>query len=152
MTYSCELVDRPAQPTLVVRTRTPVERLPQVLGPAWGQVMACAGKAGAAPSDAPFVAYHNLDMQDLDVEIGCAFAQPVAGEGDVLAGTIPAGQAAQCVHVGPFDQVGAAYEALQAFVAGRGLQPNGPSYEYYLDDPQEVPLEQLRTRVVMPVR
>ena len=152
MTYSCELVDRPAQPTLVVRTRTAVERLPQVLGPAWGRVMACAGKAGAAPSDAPFVAYHNLDMQDLDVEIGFAFARALEGEGDMQASEIPAGQAAQCVHVGPFDQMAAAYEALQAFVAGRGLHPAGPSYEYYLDDPQEVPLEQLRTRVVMPVR
>ena len=152
MTYSCELVDQQAQRTLVVRTRAAVERLPHVLGPAWGQVMACAKKAGATPSDAPYIAYHNMDMQDLDLEIGFAFAQPLAGEGDVQAGEIPAGQAAQCVHVGPFDQMGAAYEALQAFVAGRGLQPSGPSYEYYLDDPDEVPLEQLRTRVVMPVR
>lgn len=152
MTYSCELVDRQAQPTLVVRTRAAVERLPQILGPAWGRVMACAGKAGGTPSDAPFVVYHNLDLQDLDLEIGCAFTRPLEGEGDVLAGEIPAGKVAQCVHVGPFDQTAAAYEALQAFVAERGLRVAGPAYEYYLDDPREVPLEQLRTRVVLPVR
>lgn len=81
MAYQCELVEQQARPTLAVRTRSAVERLPQVLGPAWGQVMACAGKAGATPSDAPYVAYHNMDMQDLDLEVGCTFAQPQAGEG-----------------------------------------------------------------------
>lgn len=63
MTYQCVLVERQARPTLSVRTRAAVERLPQVLGPAWGQVMACAGKAGAMPSDAPFVAYHGMDRR-----------------------------------------------------------------------------------------
>ena len=152
MAYTCELVDWQAQPALVVRTRAAVERLPQVLGPAWGRVMACAGKAGTTPSDAPFVAYHNMDMQDLDLEIGCTFAQPLAGEGDVVAGEIPASRAVQCLHVGPYDQVGAAYEALQAFIAAEGLQASGPAYEFYLNDPDEVPPAQLRTRVAMLVR
>jgi len=152
MAYQCELVEQQARPTLAVRTRSAVERLPQVLGPAWGQVMARAGKAGAAPSDAPYVAYHNMDMQDLDLEIGCAFAQPLAGEGDVRAGEIPAGKAVQCIHVGPYDQVGGAYRALEAWIAEHGLQHAGPAYEFYLNDPQEVPPDQLRTRVMLPVR
>ena len=152
MAYQCELVDEGARPTLVVRTRAPVERLPQVLGPAWGAVIARAGKVGAAPSDAPFVAYHDMDMQDLDLEIGFTFARPLAGAGDVHAGETPAGKAVQCLHVGPYDQLGAAYQALEAWVAEHGLQHAGPAYEFYLDDPQEVPPDQLRTREVLPVR
>lgn len=152
MGYRCELVEQQARPTLAVRTRAAVGRLPQVLGPAWGQVMAVAGKSGAMPSDAPFVAYHNMEMQDLDLEIGFTFARPLDGEGDVRAGEIPAGKAVQCLHVGPYDQVGAAYEALEAWIAEHGLQHAGPAYEFYLNDPQEVPPDQLQTRVVLSVR
>ena len=151
MAYPCELVEQRARPTLAVRTRSAVERLPQVLGPAWGAVMACAGRAGAAPSEAPFVAYHNMDMHDLDLEIGFAFDRPLAGEGEVRAGEIPAGRAVQCLHVGPYDRVGAAYDAVAAWMAERGLEGAGPPREFYLNDPQETPPGELRTRVVVPV-
>lgn len=152
MTHECELVEGQARPTLVVRTRTAVERLPEVMGPAWGAVMAHAGGLGAAPSDAPFAAYHNTDMQDLDVEIGFTFAERLEGEGEVQAGEIPAGKAVQCIHVGPYDQLGSTHAAVEAWCAERGLQYAGPPHEFYVDDPQETPEEELRTRVVVPVR
>ncbi len=152
MAYHCELVEQQARPTLVVRKRAAVERLSEVLGPAWGEVMACAEKTGATPSDAPFVAYHNMDMQDLDLEIGFTFARPLEGNGDVRAGETPEGKTVQCLHMGPYDQVGAAYGAIEAWISERGLQHAGPAYEFYLNDPFEVPEDQIQTRVVVPVR
>lgn len=122
MAYPCELVEQRARPTLVVRTRSAVERLPEVLGSAWGAVMACAGRAGAAPSEAPFVTYYGMDMLDLDLEIGFAFDRPLTGDGEVRAGEIPAGRAVQCLRVAPYDQVGAAYDAVAAWMAERGLE------------------------------
>lgn len=98
MEASCELVERQATPTLVVRTRASVERLPEVLGPAWGSNMAVAAAAGAEPTDAPFAAFYDGDMHDLDVEVGSTVARPLAGEGDVQPGDIPAGRAVACVH------------------------------------------------------
>ena len=139
MAYSCTLVDRSEQPTLVVRTRAAVERLPQVLGPAWGSIMAYASKAGAEPSGPPFVAYHDMDMQDLDLE------------GDVRSARLPAGQAVETVHVGPYDQLGSAYEALEAWMKANGRVAGGPPHEHYLNDPQETPPGELRTRIVWPL-
>ena len=152
MTYACELIQRERRPALVVRTRTPVAEMSSVLGPAWGAVMACAAKAGAQPSSPPFVAYHNMDMSDLDIEIGFAVPHPVEGEGDVAAGDIAAGRAAVTLHVGPYDQVGAAYEALQDWMRANDLAPAGPPYEFYLNDPQDTPPDQLQTRVVWAVQ
>ena len=152
MDNSCELVEQQATPTLVVRTRTSVDRLPEVLGPSWGAIMAVAAAAGAQPTDAPFVAFHNADRQDLDVEIGFTFARPLTGEGDVQPGDIPAGRAVQCVHVGPFDQLRTTYRAIEAWMAERDLTSAGPAYEYYLDDPAETAPAEVRTRVVRPVR
>ena len=61
MEYRCELLDRPSQPALVIRTRAPVESLPQVVGQAWGAIMEYAGQLGVWPSGAPFVAYMTDD-------------------------------------------------------------------------------------------
>lgn len=150
--YRCELLDRPAQPALVIRTRTPVEGLPQVVGRAYGAIMQYAGQLGAQPDGAPFVAYHNMDLTDLDMEIGFPFAQRLTGQGHILAGEIPGGKAAACLHVGPYDQLGAAYAALGEWMQAGGHMPAGVAYEFYLNDPQTTPPAELQTQLVFPLR
>jgi effector-binding domain-containing protein len=152
MTYECERIEQSAQPTLVVRRRSAVERLPEVLGPAWGLVMARAAEVGAEPVGAPFAAFFNTNMQDLDVAIGFVVDRVVAGADEVEAGEIPAGEAVQCMHVGPFDRLGEAYAAVRSWMGERGLEHAGPAFEHYLDDPAETPIEQVRTLIVIPVR
>ncbi len=83
--YACEVKERAAQPALAVRTRTAVQGLPQVMGDALGAVMAYLGELGEHPAGPPYTAYYNMDMQDLDVEIGCPRAfhrhpAPIAGQ------------------------------------------------------------------------
>ena len=152
MLYQCELRDRPAQPTLAIRTRAAVQDLPRVLGPAWGAIMQYAGSLGVLPSGAPFVAYHNMDMQDLDIEIGFPFAQELAGQGNIQAGAIPGGKVATCMHIGPYDQVGRAYDALQKWLEANSYLPVGVAYEFYLNDPQTTPPSELLTQVVFPLQ
>lgn len=152
MEYHCELIDRPAQPTLVIRTRTAAQNLPQVVGQAYGAIMAYAGRLGLQPGGAPFVAYYNMDMEDLDMEIGFPFEQPPPGEGSVLAGEIPGGKAAACLHVGPYDQLGGAYDALNKWMQANGHTPTGVAYEFYLNDPQTTPPAELRTQLVFPLK
>jgi len=93
-----------------------------------------------------------MDMQDLDLEIGFPFVEKLRGEGEVLAGEIPAGKAAGCLHVGPYDQVGGAYEALQKWMEANGHTPSGVAYEFYLNDPQSTPAAELQTQVVFPLK
>jgi effector-binding domain-containing protein len=152
MEYQCELLERSSQPTLVIRTRAPVQSLPQVVGQAYGAIMAYAGQLEVQPSGAPFVAYHNMDMADLDMEIGFPFGQKPAGRGDILAGEIPGGKAAACLHVGPYDQLGAAYEAVQKWIQANGYVPTGVAYEFYLNDPQATPPAALQTHLVFPLK
>jgi effector-binding domain-containing protein len=151
MSYQVELLDRQAQTTLVVRTRAAVQDLPQVLGPAWGAIMQRAGTAGAYPSGPPFVAYHNMDMQDLDLEIGFPFAQEVPSGGEVVQGLIPGGKAVSCLHVGPHNQLAGAYEALQAWAGANGHALAGVAYEFYLNDPRDTAPAELQTQVVFPL-
>jgi effector-binding domain-containing protein len=152
MIHTWELKDREVQPALVVRRRAPVQQLPRVVGEAWGAVMAHASRLGVTPVGPPFVAYHNMDMADLDLEIGLPFPETLSGEGEVREGHTPGGRAAECLYVGPYDQIGEAYDALQPWLDEHGHTPTGIAYEFYLNDPETTPPEELQTRVVFPLR
>ena len=151
MTYKCELIERSAQPTLSVRTRTTVQDLPQTFGAAYSKIMQYMGELGETPGGAPFAAYYNMDMQDLDMEIGFPVLSVLPGRGEVQAGQIPAGKAAACLHTGPYPEIASAYNALSAWIAAQGIQPTGVAYEFYLNDPEHTPPAELQTLILFPV-
>ena len=70
MTYACDARYQPAQPVLSIRTHSPVGNLPQVLGQCFGKVIEYIVSLNEQPAGAPFVCYYNMDMQNLDIEIG----------------------------------------------------------------------------------
>ncbi len=61
------------------------------------------------------------------------------------------GRALQALHVGPYDQVGTAYERLVSEAVARGLACPGPGHEIYLNDPRRVPVSRIKTLVRLPV-
>ncbi|KAA3657756.1 MAG: AraC family transcriptional regulator [Chloroflexi bacterium] len=152
MSYNCEVKEQPAQPVLSIRTRTPVQQLPQVLGEVYGKIGQYLGERQQPPAGAPFAAYYNMDIEDLDVEIGFPVATKLAGKDDIQANEIPEGHIASCLHVGPYNEVGPAYKALTQYVKEQGFEPTGIAYEFYLNDPMENPPEALQTQVLFTLK
>ena len=152
MNYNCELKEQAAQPALSLRTRTPVQDLPQVIGRAYGAILQYLGELGEYPASAPFAAYYNMDMQDLDVELGFPVAKKLPGKGEIKARQIPGGKFATCLHIGPYSEVGPAYEALSQWVKDNGYEAIGVSYEVYLNDPSQTPPHELRTQIMFPLK
>jgi hypothetical protein len=70
MGYQFEVTDEMEKPMLSIRTRTSVANLPQALGRAYGAVMQYLGEIGETTEGPAFAEYYNLDMEDLDVEMG----------------------------------------------------------------------------------
>jgi effector-binding domain-containing protein len=151
MEYKCEVLEKTPQPTVSIRTRTSVQDLPQVMGTTYARLGAYLGELGECPAGAPFAAYYNMDMQDLDVEIGLPVVRRLPSSGDIQAGEIPGGKFAGCQYNGPYQDIGPAYEALSQFVHQNGRQPSGVAYEYYLNDPAETKPEELMTYIVFPL-
>ena len=138
--------------TLVVRTTTPVEKLSEVMGSAYGEIAGYLGMKQIQPSGAPFAVYHNMDMSNLDVEIGFPVPSAVEGSGRVVSGEIPGGRAAVAVHQGPYDTIGETYERLGAYVKEQGEEPDIFTYEFYINDPGEVAPEELKTEIFFPLK
>lgn len=151
MDIPCEIKERPAQPVLSIRTRTAVSDLPGLLGRCYGAIAAYLAELGEAPTGAPFAAYYNMDMADLEVEIGFPVAKALPGRGEIQAGQVPGGKLGSALHVGPYAEIAPVYDALTAYVKQQGFQPSGVAYECYLNDPQATPPAELRTEVLFPL-
>lgn len=152
MQYQIIMEEKAAQPTIAIRTRAAVQNLPQVLGKAYGDIMNYLMEIGVQPAGAPYVGYFNMDMQDLDLEIGFPVEQAISGKGDIQASEIPAGKQVSCLHTGPYSKVEPAYNAMMEWVPANGYTATGVSYEFYLNDPEQTPENELLTKIVFPLK
>jgi len=147
----CGLIDVRSQPTLAIRRRVTRKTISQEIGPALGAVMVYAREQHVQPAGAPFVIYHSVYGDGMDIEIGYPFAGSVEGRGDIRASQISEGVAAACLHVGPYSRIVESYDRLSQWMMMNGHMGSGIAYEIYLNDPQTTPPEALQTRVVIPL-
>lgn len=109
-----------------------------------GDGFAGLGMAGVTPAGPPFLIYHDPEFspESIDLELVCPVpvgSGPVATPGGrtLAARTVPGGEAAVLVHVGPYDTVGEAYQALAAWIGQHGYRVAGPPQEVYMTSPQD---------------
>ncbi len=148
MLSDIKVEERLAQPILSVRTRTSVDKLPQILGETYGAIAQYLGELGECPIGPPFAGYFNMDMQDLDVEIGFPVTRVFDSRDQLKAGQIPPGKAATATYTGPYEQMEPAYNELFLWINDNGYEVSGVVYEFYLNDPATTPPEQLQTQIV----
>lgn len=152
-TYEIETRTVEEQPTAVMFATLPVDELGPWLATAYGTVARYLSRYGVGPVGMPYARYHRVGEATFEVEAGFAATTPVAGEGDVEPSTLPGGHAAAVWHVGPYDEMEPAYEALAAWVADHGAVPDGDAWEVYHSDASDVPdPAQWRTEIVQPYR
>lgn len=152
MSYQYEVKEQPVQQTLSIRTRAAVEDLSQVFGAGYGAIAQYLGELGEQPSGPPFAAYYNMDMADLDIELGFPVVRPLPDKGDIKAGEIPGGPVATCLYTGPYSDIEGAYTALMKWLEEEGYEGTGVSYELYLNDPNETPPAELQTQIIFPLK
>ncbi|MCL2034571.1 MAG: GyrI-like domain-containing protein [Oscillospiraceae bacterium] len=146
-----EVMVRGEQPALSVRVTTSVEKLPQIIGESYGKIMAYMKEAGAFPSDAPYVTYYNMDMQNLDVEMGFPVAEKLAGNDAVKPASAPSGKLVTCMYRGPYAEIEPVYNEKMKWIEDNGFKPTGAMHEYYYNGPGFPPSEAL-TLLVTPVQ
>jgi len=143
------ITQRAAQPYAGISNRVTMaaigsvaDRIPEIFG--------SLGARGIAPVGPPFFRYHVIDMErELLVEAGVPVASAVEDDGDIRAGTLPAGRFAVTTHTGAPETLMAATADLLDWAQARGLawdvsqtdagEKWGCRIESYLTDPAEQP-------------
>ncbi len=141
-----------AQPVLFIRSRTSQDRLPQLIGENYMKIADYLQTLGEQPAGVPYTAYYNLDMKDLDVEMGFPVSKPLTKKGEIQSGVSPAGRVVSVMYKGPYSGMEAAYSEIFKWIGEKGYQPSGVYYEYYYNSPRDVPESELLTKLVLPLK
>ena len=152
MSDNFEVLEVDPRPVLAIRVRTAFEGIPQKLRESYGAIGHYLGELGEAMISAPYTAYYNMDMQDLDMEVGLQVSRELPGRSQIQAGHIPGGKAASAIHTGPYRAMEPTYQALAEWMAKNGLEPTGVAYDFYIDDPAEVSQKEIWTQIYFPLK
>jgi effector-binding domain-containing protein len=148
MTYDIAIVEQSAQPTAVIHAKVAMDQIPAFIGEALGEVAGALAAAGLEPTGPPFARY---EMFSDGVEMSAGFPVPsrIEPAGRIEPMTLPGGQIATTTHIGSYDTVEAAYEAVDTWIDASPYVVAGDPWESYLDGPD---VASPRTVVCFPCR
>ena len=134
-----------------LRGRTTPAELPLYVGRAFGRLYDRLGQVGLVPSGEPLAIYHEWGPDGVDVEACVPIVAGSLGVG-FTERILPAATVAQTLHVGSYDSLMGAYEAVAAWIGPNGYREAGPSRERYLIGPgRDIPEADYRTQVETPI-
>ncbi len=149
MGYEITIQDRAEVAIASVRKEIDQSQLGHWIEEACGQIFPALGAAGLHPTGPMVCRYHTWADDRTDCEIGF----PISGDPPeaLQASATPAGRNAVTIHVGRYEGLPNAYEAIGAWMDAEGLTPGVGPYEVYLDEADESRADELRTEVVWPL-
>jgi AraC family transcriptional regulator len=86
-----------------------------------------------------------------DVEVAFPVPEGIIPGPGMKVYTLSGGRMARTYHRGPYEACEPTYLRLFAWLRERGLTITGPMREKYLNDPREVPPEEILTEILAPV-
>lgn len=147
---SFELIEHDEQATAAVRGRITMDQIPDFIDTGLRAVMEAVQRQGAHPAGPPYSLYRGMPTDTIDVEVGFPVTEPVEPAGDVVPSSLPAGRAAEGLHVGKYDTLRQTYDEMARWITDQGLRPADHMWETYLSEPTGDPAT-WQTKVTWPV-
>ena len=153
MNYQCKIIDeKVGHNVLTIKRNTTVEAMPKVLSECYSRIKGYLNGIGEIPAGAPFVAFHNDDVDNMEIEVGLTVRKGIMGnKKDIVSREIPGGKKVSCVHIGPYGEMKPNHDTIKRWMEENNYKPKGVSYEFYVDDPLETAGGKLQTKVVFPL-
>lgn len=152
MIEPAEILTVPSQPAAVIPLRIPRAEMPRVMRPAIEELFAALGAQGVAPAGPVFAHHREITREFFDFEVGVPVARAILAAGRVRPGERPGGLMARTVYAGPYEGLGAAWEAFDDWMVAEGYIPGGNVVESYLRGPESGPDSSMwRTEFLRPV-
>ena len=137
------------QDTAVMEANLHPEELGSWISSAFDRVADYLHKLGVTPCGMPLGHYHLRPDHTFDAEVGFPVEARVAGDGRVQPSSLPGGRVVVAWHIGPYDQLGETYEAVDEWLKAEGGVRTGDAWEIYHDPPTGDP-RFWRTEIVQP--
>jgi effector-binding domain-containing protein len=128
MDYVIRLEQLISCPLAVVRRRAAGHELSKVVPAACGTVWNVVRSQQLSGAGRHVAVY--LDDQ-INLEVGVELDGPFAGHGEVVPSATPAGLVATTTHLGPYQRLGEAHDAIHRWCKDNGHALAGPRWEVY---------------------
>jgi AraC family transcriptional regulator len=114
---------------------------------ALGEVWAFMERHGVSPAGGALSVYHDYSEGQMAFRAGFTIAQDdmAAADGAVKADTTPGGKVLHFTHLGSYATLRDDYDAMMKHMEAEGLAFAPPTWEIYLNSPDDVHEEQLLT-------
>lgn len=117
----------------------------------FGKILKYLESINELPGGAPIVCFHNMDLENLDLEIGFPVAHSISGKDDIVANIIPEQKVVSAIDLGSYEKQDPTLEELFSWVKSNGYELAGGIYYQYLND-TERPENELLTLMTIPVK
>ena len=138
------------QPYVFVEKTTDYTNIAQAMGDAFGTVFGALAEQGITPQSMPLTIYLEMPSgSGLTFRAGAFVAAEDAAKAaaPLSADTLPAGDAMTTTHVGPYANLNQSHGALWKHLEDNGIPSAMPVWEIYVDDPDTVEPDNLRTEI-----
>lgn len=139
MGYEIREAQLPASEAVAIRTTVPLAGIPNFLGEAFHELDDAIRAGGGQVVGPPFVRYHSVSPDAVDLEAVLCTEERVPARGRVVPITLRASKAAVVRHVGHYSKLQPAYEAIDLWVKEHGLHATEAPREVYVTSPAEIP-------------
>lgn len=134
-----QILDVAAQPAAVIHLNIARSEMPQMFGPAAGELFTTLAAQGVEPVGAIFAHHFKMPPGRFDFELGIKVAAPVTAAGRVKPGELPAARVARTVYTGPYEGLPDAWNAFMGWIEAAGHTPAEDLWELYSVGPQSTP-------------
>ena len=128
MNYDIQIQPFPGKPSAIVRRRAALRQLSQVIPQACGEVWDAIRAQKIQGAGRNVVVY--LD-DEMNLEIGVELDTPLAASGVLISSKLPAGAVATTTHLGPYNRLGEAHQAVMRWCNSQGHEFVRPCWETY---------------------
>lgn len=127
------------QRTAVIRITVPRSEIQTAMGPGYQELMDTLKAQGIQPAGPWFTHHLRMDPEVFDFELSVPVDVAVRPEGRVQPGSLPASRVAHTVFHGPYEGLGEAWGAFEAWIAAQNLKPADDLWEVYSAGPETGP-------------
>ena len=133
--------------TASIRTKTTISNLPDTIVKSYGAIKEHLVTTGTNCSGVPFAIYYNMEINNLDVELGFPVAKNIVEKGEIKNSRVPGGKVVSFTHVGPYSELESSYNNAFGWIKQNMFKPNRMVCEFYLNDPDVTVPEDLITEI-----
>lgn len=145
-----EMMEQKAELAVVYKERASMDNMSAVMDKGLNMAYGLLKEQGKQPAGAPFCCYTNAseDFSAFDLELGFPVTEEIPVKGELHMRKTIGGKALTATHKGSYASLETTYTAMMQYVSENSLEMTGVYYDWYLNDPDNTPEDELLTKVV----